>query len=381
MVMEKLLEKLRCRTISVPNGSEAVRYAMSDIQFDIIFLEYKLPQINGADVARMVRETKNKNSHTPIVAITAYLKELLAPHYFDSLIEKPISSSKLTEVLRNLCQWKPESPSPNTSMSIPNPIPSSLRHTSSRIGDSPTSLSSVFAGRPGSSLITSSREDSISSSVFGDSESAADDIPVVISRKATGDWDESGLGLREDEILLSAIDSPKSPPQIIAHSAPAQLDMAKMPMPKRSLEKLKAKRESIEKRLQEGTDSADDEDDELGLQSRDNKHRWSKPALPSSKLGIEMMRANSHDSVTVTSDSTTEPVTQVVTPTNELELPPLDIPEQQSQVQTPPDAGSPTGDKDSRSVEATPRPHPATQASSEDEPTPRPSSKVSQKEI
>ncbi|PHH73823.1 hypothetical protein CDD80_3536 [Ophiocordyceps camponoti-rufipedis] len=139
MVMEKLLEKLRCRTISVANGSEAVRYSMSEIQFDVVFLEYKLPQINGADVARMIRETKNANSHTPIVAITAYLKELQAPHYFDSLIEKPISSSKLIEVLRSLCQWQPNSPQRVASGPQPHPAPAGLRKASARADDSPRS--------------------------------------------------------------------------------------------------------------------------------------------------------------------------------------------------------------------------------------------------
>ena len=53
MVMEKLLEKLRCRTITVSDGAEATRVAMSDIKFDIIMMEFKLPSVNGADVARM----------------------------------------------------------------------------------------------------------------------------------------------------------------------------------------------------------------------------------------------------------------------------------------------------------------------------------------
>jgi serine/threonine-protein kinase RIM15 len=389
MVMEKLLEKLRCRTISVPNGSEAVRYAMSEIKFDIIFLEYRLPQINGADVARMVRETKNKNSHTPIVAITAYLKELQAPHYFDSLIEKPISSSKLTEVLRNLCQWKPESPTHSTSISLPNPIPSGLRQTSSRFEDSPTSSSSPFAGRPGSSLITSSREDSISSSLFGDSESVStDDIPVVISRKATGDWEETGLGIREDELLLNHIESPKPPPQLLTQqSAPPQIDASpvRVPIPQRSLEKLKAKRESIERRLSEGTDSADDEDDELGLlTSGKQSFRGAKTSLPSSKLGIEMMRANSHDSMTVGSESTPEPVTQVVTPSKELELPPLgefEFPEMTTT--TPPDTSAPAAavtpeHKASEfDVDETPRPgQPSKTITEDEEPTPRPATKL-----
>ena len=32
MVMERLLEKLRCRTIAVDNGSEAMRCAMSEVK-------------------------------------------------------------------------------------------------------------------------------------------------------------------------------------------------------------------------------------------------------------------------------------------------------------------------------------------------------------
>ena len=104
--MERLLEKLRCRTITVTNGRDALRYASSDIKYDIIMMEYKLPHINGADVARMIRDTKIANSHTPIVAVTGYLKELQAPHHFDALVEKPPTREKLEEVMGRLCQWK-----------------------------------------------------------------------------------------------------------------------------------------------------------------------------------------------------------------------------------------------------------------------------------
>lgn len=354
MVMEKLLEKLRCRTISASTGPEAVRYAMSDIKFDIIFMEFKLPQISGADVAKMIRETKNANSHTPLVAITAYLKELQAPHYFDSLIEKPISSSKLTEVLAHFCQWKPASPSQNTSMTLPiaHPIPSNLRQESLKLEDSPTSgtSSAGFANRTGSSFRGSSREDSISSSLFGDSESAsADDIPDVISRKATGDWEENslGIGIPAEEHILSSSDPAKGIIPLVLHtSAPGKLESETAPapglgpQPRRSFEKLRARREQMEKRRLDGNfssiDSADDEDDELGLGIGDKpppitgpfaasstqsskQHFRSKSVLPSSKLGIEMMRANSHDSMNVPASegtSATEPGTQVLTTPN-----------------------------------------------------------------
>ncbi|KAK4240333.1 hypothetical protein C8A03DRAFT_31559 [Achaetomium macrosporum] len=421
MVMEKLLEKLRCRTISAATGSEAIRYAMSDIKFDIMFLEFRLPKLSGSDVARMIRDTKHINMHTPLVAITSYLKELPAPQYFDSLVEKPISSSKLTEVLSTLCHWKPPSPGQTNSLSLtlPHPAPSGLRTESLRLEDSPTSASSGYAIRSGSSF----REDSISSSLFGDSESVAtDDIPVLISRKATGDWDEGGLCISgaEDQVLLGSNNPPGSPLQprlITQQSAPPQIESspvrAKGPVAQRSLEKLKAKRESIEKRRYEGSvDSADDEDDELGLGAAPTqtvggssissasgsnpgspsgqKYR-SKSVLPSSKLGIEMMRANSHDSLLAGSEvaSTLEPVTQVVTPNQELRL---DFPEQEptvdpvtpaphtiaetqgqapAVVRTPPEleaGASPDGD-----VDETPRPNSSLGRNpmEDEDPTPR----------
>ncbi|KAI0482314.1 hypothetical protein GGR56DRAFT_663301 [Xylariaceae sp. FL0804] len=348
MVMEKLLEKLRCRTISASTGSDAVRYAVGDLKFDIIFTEFKLPEVSGSDVARMVREVKNVNAHTPIVAITAYLKELQAPHYFDSLIEKPISSSKLVEVLSNLCQWKPPSPGQGESISVSNPI-STAKPPSSRLEDSPTSGSSGYAAAGSSSFRGSSRGDSISSSLYGDSESATtDEIPVVISRRATGDFDDAGLGINTDESQASTA------PIALVHqqSAPAQMEKPRMPIPQRSLEKLKSRREHLEKRRLESSDSADDEDDEVDS-SRDRGPR-SRPLPPSSKLGIEMMRANSHDSIAVASDSTAEPVTQVATPSREA---------------TPPQSTRSASEAD---LEETPRPSATEADDGVEQPTPRP---------
>ncbi|KAJ3578149.1 hypothetical protein NPX13_g2417 [Xylaria arbuscula] len=368
MIMEKLLEKLRCRTISASTGSDAVRYAVGEVKFDIIFTEFKLPEISGSDVARMVREVKNVNAHTPIVAITAYLKELQAPHYFDSLVEKPISSSKLIEVISNLCQWKPPTPGQSQGIVTPNPI-SALKPISARLEDSPTSGSSGYAHAGSSSFRGSSREDSISSSLFGDSESVAtDDIPIVLSRKATGDWgEEAGLGINTDEILSGSVS--KGPVSLVSQqSAPGQIEGQRMPSSQQSLEKVKSRREHLERRRLEASDSADDEDEEMGS-SRD-RHPRSKPLLPSSKLGIEMMRANSHDSVAVVSDSTAEPVTRVVTPSDESGPLPMPGTKSPRSLSRTPSEGEPTTRPED--VDRTPRPVTTTRGSSSDEPTPRP---------
>ena len=295
LVMERLLEKLRCRTITVTNGPEAARYAMSEVQFDIIMMEFKLPQINGADVARMIRDTKSANTQTPIIAVTGYLKELPQTHHFDSLMEKPPTLEKLTEALCNLCSWRP--PPPGYNLQQPHIhqqqiAPSGLRKESRHVEDSPSSQSSgPFAQglyrRP-------SREHSIGSSFFGDTDSTnTDDIPVVIGRPSD-DWPAStGLGISED-VSPPNMDfvHPGLPHLIHQNSAHAALDLRALRR-QQSVEAVKAKRETLDKNAEFG----DDEDEELG-ERLPSRAKSPQGKIRGSKLGIEMMRTNSRGSVT-----------------------------------------------------------------------------------
>lgn len=317
MVMETLFEKLRCRTITALNGSEAMRFALSEVQFDIIMTEFKLPQINGADVARMVRDTRSVNTHTPIIAVTGYLKDLPETHNFDALIEKPPTLPKLTEALCKFCQWKP----PKDDVPIPNPPASAgLRHPSSQITGSPSSGSSGFATILTSSYRGSSREDSIASSCFGDMDSMkADEYPVVSSRQPTDEWSDAqgsgGLGITEDTSsnftrpIVAEYKAQSTPPTLVqATSAPPTFGMPGMRTPRKrgSIEGIRAKRESIQKKRFEGAESGDDEDEELGNTQARNKSppQCSKSGIrrSGSKLGTEMMRTNSRGSVVSTTE-------------------------------------------------------------------------------
>ena len=308
LVMERLFEKLKCRTITVTNGPEAARFAMSQVQFDIIMMEYKLPQINGADVARMIRDTKSANTQTPIVAVTGYLKELPQTHHFDSLIEKPPTTEKLIEVLSNLCQWKP--PPPGYVPSKPQPqqtqiTPSGLRQEARHTEDSPNSQSSgPFAHLPGL-YKPSSREHSIGSSFFGDTDSTnTEDIPVIIGRQSD-DWaPNNGLGISEDTSSSSSattIDKnfihPGLPHLIHQNSAPPVMSDLRTPRKQRSVEAVKAKREDLLKNRHECAESGDDEDEELGNVQVRARSPQGKMRNKSSKLGTEMMRTNSRGSV------------------------------------------------------------------------------------
>jgi serine/threonine-protein kinase RIM15 len=331
LVMERLLEKLRCRTITVTNGRDALRYASSDIKYDIIMMEYKLPHINGADVARMIRDTKIANSHTPIVAVTGYLKELQAPHHFDALVEKPPTREKLEEVMGRLCQWKvaPEGWRPSHSHGQTIPL-SQLRpapQSASIDACSPTStnVSSTKDGSSGTTASTawttfSERENSIGSqSSIG---SRVDSIPRIISRQPTLEYNESdlernfgGLGISNNALTAEPEDkaSPSPPPPAtLSHqvSAPAALETPleepEDPQPRKrpSLESIEAKKRSLEKvRHESAAESGDDEDEELGHSTVSSSNvRYRSPARQrkekrASRLGIEMMRTNSQGSV------------------------------------------------------------------------------------
>lgn len=301
IVMERLFEKLRCRTITTRNGAEATSYALSEVQFDIIMTEYKLPQLNGADFARMVRETRSANRHTPIIAVTGYLKDLPETHHFDALIEKPPTLSKLTEALCQFCQWKPPPKDYNPSQPLPMPT-APPRHLSRHREDSPSSTtSSGFAHAPPSSYQGSSREDSISS--FGDTESVkTDDVPVIISRQAD-EWSQNqgGLGISGDAASDPKLPSQTAPVPHLLHSASAPGVMsasgALTPRKQRSSESIQAKRKSLENKRYECAESGDDEDEELGNTPSRTRSPQSRGNRPGSKLGIEMMRTNSRGSV------------------------------------------------------------------------------------
>ena len=312
MVMERLFEKLRCRTITATNGPDSLRLAVSQIQFDIIFMEYKLPLISGVDVTRMIRDTTSSNSHTPIVCITGYLKDLPEAHHFDTLMQKPPTTQKLTEMLTKYCDWKP------APRDFRSPVPLIIPHLNTRLSsmvtqDSPSSVASSIAPTiPESSYRGSdSRGDSISSGgFFSDLESLKnDDVPgLVVSRAAAEEWAKTGLGI-SDEIVTSQrpyvhtgfphlVHTESAPPSaFVEESSGFGL---RTPRRQKSSEAIRQKRELLEENAGKSSgaaDEGDDEDEELGDIQVRSRSPLGKPPRPSSKLGIEMMRTNSRGSV------------------------------------------------------------------------------------
>ena len=288
-------------------------------------MEYKLPLISGVDVARMIRDTKSANTSTPIVCITGYLKDLPEAHHFDTLMQKPPMTQKLSEMLAKYCDWKP---APRDFKPI---VPLTIPHLNTRFPsvptqDSPSSVASSLAPTvPESSHRgSSSRGDSISSGFFSDLESLKnDDVPgVIVSRASMEEWAKSGLGgLGISDELVTAhppyvhrghphlIHTESAPPSALTEEG-SGLGL-QTPRRQKSSEAIRQRREQLEKNLVNPSGPAeegDDEDEELGDVQVRARSPLGKPARPSSKLGIEMMRTNSRGSViSMGEDRSTEP--------------------------------------------------------------------------
>jgi len=101
-----LLENLGCSVTIVNNGKEAVN-AATTTQYDIIFMDIQMPEMDGMEATGLIREhEKQLGKHTPIVAMTAHAmkgdRELCLDAGMDEYTTKPISLKSITETIKRL---------------------------------------------------------------------------------------------------------------------------------------------------------------------------------------------------------------------------------------------------------------------------------------
>ncbi|KAI8994838.1 hypothetical protein BDB01DRAFT_846838 [Pilobolus umbonatus] len=100
-ILETILRLLQCRCVVVRNGAQAIRCAMGDkVQFDYIFMDIRMPIVDGEAAARMIKSTNNINKNTPIIAVTAYDRTFQIDETFDSIMSKPVTKDAILRCIK-----------------------------------------------------------------------------------------------------------------------------------------------------------------------------------------------------------------------------------------------------------------------------------------
>lgn len=108
-----MLEKRGHQVIVATNGRIAIEKLLkSDWQLDVILMDVQMPEMDGlAATAEIRRMEKNRNSHIPIVALTAHAldrdRERCLAVGMDEYLSKPVQAEKLNAVLKELAEGVP----------------------------------------------------------------------------------------------------------------------------------------------------------------------------------------------------------------------------------------------------------------------------------
>ncbi len=102
-VIERLLKRYGMNTVSVQRGQEALNL-IGDNRFDMIFIDYMMPEMDGIDTLKKIRENSNTwCSEVPCIVLTADAadgaRQMLLDAGFDDYISKPIQIERLAEAI------------------------------------------------------------------------------------------------------------------------------------------------------------------------------------------------------------------------------------------------------------------------------------------
>jgi len=104
LVAAEMLKRLGCSADVVGNGREAVE-AMGTQSYDLIFLDCHMPEMDGFDACRAIREAEPPGQHTPIIAMTASAlkgdRERCLEAGMDDYVPKPVRMADLAAAVNH----------------------------------------------------------------------------------------------------------------------------------------------------------------------------------------------------------------------------------------------------------------------------------------
>lgn len=100
ILLTKLVNRYTSKILTATNGREAIEACKVNADIDIILMDIKMPEVDGLEAARSIREF---NKNVTIIAQTAYAlagdKELALEAGCNDYISKPVNAKKLGEMI------------------------------------------------------------------------------------------------------------------------------------------------------------------------------------------------------------------------------------------------------------------------------------------
>lgn len=132
-VLSSMIERYNHSVKTASNGQEALDRVSTDL-FDLIFMDIELPDMNGLDVTRHIRDLPvPRKANTPIVALTGNVASEDVKACFEAgmndFLGKPISPEKLQDILLKADRQGKFANQPGMFLEDPQPSPSLPRES------------------------------------------------------------------------------------------------------------------------------------------------------------------------------------------------------------------------------------------------------------
>lgn len=103
----EICKRKNCEVIEAKNGTEALKAFEDNGQFDLIFIDIRMPEINGIEVVKKIRERERERELFSIIVVHSALppwsnERQEIKEYVDSFIEKPTSINSLEKLLNKV---------------------------------------------------------------------------------------------------------------------------------------------------------------------------------------------------------------------------------------------------------------------------------------
>ncbi len=107
MVLSSFLQDAGNEVIRVKDGAQAVD-ALNENAFDLVFMDMRMPEMNGLEATLLWRQQEPEGQHIPIIALTANAtvddRKACMEIGMDDFVTKPISPEQLLNIIRKYYQ-------------------------------------------------------------------------------------------------------------------------------------------------------------------------------------------------------------------------------------------------------------------------------------